>query len=318
MIPKNKNTVESLRQEPEAPFQNATSRDWQKAFNPQRELGAFCSGVIVSGPERIYRGLTKSIILFLLPIIFFNFTIISVAYKFAPDRVIPFQPGEKLTYKGTWGIIPAGELTLEVLPKETINGVETYHFVMITKTSAVVDLIYKVRERQDSYVDIGMTHSIFYKKKTESQHPRDEKIEFDWQKMESTYTNFGQSKPPIQILPGTFDPLGFFYAIRLQNLKSNSEIHLPVTDGNNVNIEARVIVGKRDAIEVEGKMFDTVEITPNMEMLDKLKQVVKKSDHPQIKVWVTADEKKIPIKIRTKVGIISFDFDLVLGPSLIK
>jgi hypothetical protein len=37
--------VEPLRQEPEAPFQNATSRDWQKAFNPQRELGAFCSGV---------------------------------------------------------------------------------------------------------------------------------------------------------------------------------------------------------------------------------------------------------------------------------
>jgi len=32
-------------QEPEAPFQNTTSRDWQKAFNPQRELGAFCSGV---------------------------------------------------------------------------------------------------------------------------------------------------------------------------------------------------------------------------------------------------------------------------------
>jgi hypothetical protein len=32
-------------QEPEAPFQNATSSDWQKAFNTQRELGAFCSGV---------------------------------------------------------------------------------------------------------------------------------------------------------------------------------------------------------------------------------------------------------------------------------
>ena len=31
-------------QEPEAPFQNATSRDWQKAFKPQRELGGFCSG----------------------------------------------------------------------------------------------------------------------------------------------------------------------------------------------------------------------------------------------------------------------------------
>jgi hypothetical protein len=31
-------------QEPEAPFQNATSRDWQKAFNPQRELGLSAAG----------------------------------------------------------------------------------------------------------------------------------------------------------------------------------------------------------------------------------------------------------------------------------
>ncbi len=37
--------MKPIRQEPEALFQNATSRDWQKAFNPQRELGAFCSGV---------------------------------------------------------------------------------------------------------------------------------------------------------------------------------------------------------------------------------------------------------------------------------
>jgi hypothetical protein len=32
-------------QEPEAPFLNATSRGLQKAFNPRRETGAFCSGV---------------------------------------------------------------------------------------------------------------------------------------------------------------------------------------------------------------------------------------------------------------------------------
>jgi O-acetyl-ADP-ribose deacetylase len=37
--------VEPILQEPEAPFQNATSRDWQKVFKPQREMGAFCSGV---------------------------------------------------------------------------------------------------------------------------------------------------------------------------------------------------------------------------------------------------------------------------------
>jgi len=271
--------------------------------------------VNVSRPEEIYRGYSKSIILILLPLMFLAFTFVSVADKVPPGSGFPFQPGEKLTYKGTWGIIPAGELTLEVFPKETIYGIEAYHFVMITKTSKVVDLIYKVRERQDSYVDAGMTHSIFYKKKTESQHPRDESINFNWGKMESTYTNFGKSNPPIRLVSGTFDPLALFYALRLRNLKENSEIHIPMTDGNKVSIEVMVNVGKRDVIEIEGKMYDTIQITPNIEMMDKLDKVVKKSDHPRLRVWVTADEKKIPIKIRTRVGIISFDFDLVPGPS---
>ncbi len=267
--------------------------------------------VIVSRPEGICRRFSKSVLFVLIPLMFLHFTLISVADK-VPGRGIPFQPGEKLTYKGRWGIIPAGELTLEVHPKQTVNGIEAYHFVMTTKTSALVDLIYKIRERQDSYVDIGMTHSIFYKKKTESEHPRDENINFNWEKLEATYTNFGETRPPIHILPGTFDPLGLFYALRFQNLKENSEIYVPLTDGN-LNIEVRAIVGKKDIIEIEGKTYDAIEITPNMKMLDKLEKVVKKSDNPRLKVWVTADEKKIPIKIRSKVGIISFDFDIVSG-----
>lgn len=268
--------------------------------------------IILSRPKGIYCGLTKSIILILLPIMFLSFTPISVADKVPLGRGFPFHPGEKLTYKATWGIIPAGELTVEVLPKETINNIESYHFVMIAKTSKVVDLLYKIRERQDSYVDIGMTHSILYKKKTESRHPRDESIMFNWEKMESTYTNFGQSKPPMRVLPGTFDPLALFYALRFRVLKENSVIRVPVTDGNKVSIEIVVNIGKRDAIEIEGKMYDTIEVTPNMEMVNKLR---KKNDNPQLKAWVTADEKKIPLKIRARVGIISFDFDLALDPS---
>jgi hypothetical protein len=54
-----------------------------------------------------------------------------------------------------------------------------------------------------------------------------------------------------------------------------------------------------------------------MEMLDQLEKdkVIKKSDDPKLKIWVTADEKKVPIRIRSKVGIMTFDFDLVTGPS---
>lgn len=270
--------------------------------------------IIVSGLKIIPRGLIRHFILFLFCIICLTFANISFSAE-APRGAIPFHIGEKLTYNGRWGVIPAGQLTLEVLPKETINGVESYHFVMITKTSKLVDLIYKIREKQDSFVDTGMKHSVYYKKKTESEHPRDEYIKFDWEKLTATYTNFGETRKPINIPPGTFDPLSLFYILRYHDLKENTEIIVPMTDGN-LNIEVRAIVGKRDKVEIAGKNYETIEITPNMMMIDKLDKdkVVKKSDHPELKVWVTADDRKIPLKIRTKIGIVTFDFDLVPNP----
>ena len=212
-----------------------------------------------------------------------------------------------MTYEGKWGPIPAGEVTLEVLPKEMINGVAAYHFAMTTKTNAAVDLIYKIREREDSFVDSNLTHSILYKKREESKHPRDIIVNFDWDKLEATRTNFGEKSPPIHIVPGTFDPLALLYVLRLQNLKENSVIEIPVTDGH-MNYAVKATVGKRDLIEIQEEMYPAVEVTPDME---RLQDVVKKSDNPQLKIWYTADEKKIPLRIRSKVGIVSFVFELV-------
>jgi hypothetical protein len=223
------------------------------------------------------------------------------------DKKIPFYPGEKLTYEGRWGIIPAGEITLEVLPRETINGVETYHFAMITKTNAAVDLLYKIRERQDSYVDADLTRSVLYKKRTESKHPRDIVVNFNWEKLEANYTNFGKNAATIHILPGSFDPLALFFILRLQDLSENSVIEIPITDGN-MNIRVKATIGRKDLIEIKGKMYNSVEVTPDMEQLEN---IVKKSENPQLRIWFSADEKKMPLKIQSKVGIVSFIFEFV-------
>ena len=212
-----------------------------------------------------------------------------------------------MTYEGSWGPIPAGDVTLEVLSKETIDGIEAYHFAMITKTNAAVDLLYKIRERQDSFVDSNMAHSILYKKRAESKHPREIIVNFDWDKYEAMHTNFGEKSPPIGILPGSFDPLALLFILRLQDLKENSVIEIPVTDGH-INYWVKATVGKRDIIELQGKMYHAFEITPDM---DRLENIVGKSENPQLKVWYTADERKIPLRIISKLGIVSFVFDLV-------
>lgn len=260
----------------------------------------------MSGSRKIYRRSIKSLILSLILIMLLPSSLISGSARVI-DKKIPFYPGEKLTYEGKWGIIPAGEVTLEVLPKETINGVETYHFAMITKTKAAVDLLYKIRERQDSYVDADMTRSVLYKKRNESKHPRDVVINFNWEKLEATYTNFGEKAAPIHILPGSFDPLALFFILRLQDLTENSVIEIPITDGN-ANIRVKATIGKKGLIEIKGKMYNSVEVTPNMEQLEN---IVKKNENPQLRIWFSADAKKIPLKIQSKVGIVSFIFEFV-------
>src|SRR3972149_10874665 len=115
--------------------------------------------------NRICLRYMKSLVFALIFMMFLPSSVKSETTKIF-NKKIPFSPGEKLTYRGAWGPIPAGEVTLEVLPKETINGMETYHFAMITKTNATVDLLYKIRERQDSYVAANMTRSVFYQKRT--------------------------------------------------------------------------------------------------------------------------------------------------------
>ncbi len=212
-----------------------------------------------------------------------------------------------MTYEGKWGPIPAGEVSLAVLPRQRLGAEEAYHFAMTTRTNAAVDLLYKVRERQESFVDARMTRSLLYKKRTEGKHPRDVIVHFDWDRGEAVRSNFGEKSPPIQILPGSFDPLALLYILRLQDLRENSVIELPVTDGD-TNYRVKVTVGGRDVLEVQGKTYHAFEVIPDMERLER---VVKRSENPELRVWYSADERRIPLRIRSKVGMVTFDFELV-------
>lgn len=223
------------------------------------------------------------------------------------EKELPFQPGEKLTYRGRWGLIQAGQVTLEVLPMANVMGMRAWHFTMITKTNSFVDLLYKIREQQDSFVDAALTHSLLYTKHTESKHPREIVINFDWKTMEATRSNFGKKSAPVKIEAGTIDPLALFYFLRLQDLRENTVLEIPITDGD-MTFQARATVARGGIIRIDGNDYDTLEVVPDMERFEK---VVKKSDEPKLKIWFTKDEKKLPVKIQTSAGPVTFVFELV-------
>jgi len=221
---------------------------------------------------------------------------------------LPFHPGEKLKFELKWSFIKAGEAALEILPIETVNGVQAYHFVMTAESNSAVDMVYKVRDRIDAYTDINMTHSVLYKKKQkEGSTERDIAVNFDWEKREAHYTDFGKKNPPVSLLPGAFDPLSAFYYIRLAEIKENSVIERPVTDGKKCIIGKAAIV-KRETIKAGEKVYDTYLIEPELKHVGG---VFEKSRNAKIQVWVSADKRRIPVRIKSKVIVGSFIGELI-------
>ncbi|MCP4371454.1 MAG: DUF3108 domain-containing protein [Deltaproteobacteria bacterium] len=252
---------------------------------------------------------------FLLFFIIFITSYVFPCYAKIQTTDFPFRPGEKLTFKLKWYFIPAGEAVLEVLPIEIINGIKAYHFVLNVKTNQFFDAIYKIRDRVDSYTDIDITRSILYKKRNAGlAHKRDVVVNFNWDLNEAQYSNFGRKRKPVSLPPGTLDPLSIFYYSRICDFKKNFILQRPVTDGKKCVIGRGKVI-KREIIEIQSGRYDTYLLEPE---LKDLSGVFRKSKNAIIKIWITADKRKIPIRIKSKVVVGSFVGELVSAEGIAK
>ncbi len=225
----------------------------------------------------------------------------------ADKHDFPFREGEKLTFEIKWIFIPAGEVVFEVLPMENMNGVKSRHFSMTARTYPYIDPFYKVRDHIDSYTDAEMTRSVLYRKKQAGKSKRDILISFDWEKQEAQYSNFGEKRNPIPLLPGCFDPLSVFYLFRLHDMKENTAIEAAVTDGKKCVLGKAKVV-KREKIRVANKMFDTYLVEPDLRHIGG---VFKKTKNAKLQIWITADKGRFPVKVKSELKVGSFIAELV-------
>ena len=219
-----------------------------------------------------------------------------------------FQPGERLTFILKWTIVPAGEAVLEVLPREHMAGVDAYHFVLTARSNAFVDAFYMVRDRIDSWSDDAMQRSLLYRKKQhEGRTRRDITVSFDWNAMTAQYVNRNKAREPIAITAGTFDPLSIFYWSRSVDLAVGGQLRHPVTDGKKHVLGIANVV-KREKIRVPAGTFDTFLIEPDLRHVGG---VFEKSPDAKLQLWVSADRRRLPVRIKSKVIVGSFSGELI-------
>ncbi len=225
----------------------------------------------------------------------------------ADSPAFPFKPGEKLHYDVFWAGIKAAEATLEILPMTDLDGKPVWHFVMTAQTTSLVAVIYPVHDRIDSWATADMMRALRYTEfKRKRFTTKNISITFDWN-ANIAQTDKNGKKRMVELKPDAFDPLSIFYFFRTQVLHEELKLSRPVTDRKRC-VQAVAHVRDRQTVRSGGKVWDTWLVEPD---LSHVQNVFEKNPDAHVQIWVTADERRLPVMIKSKIAVGSFTAELV-------
>jgi hypothetical protein len=225
--------------------------------------------------------------------------------KAEPVSAIPDLPwkGERLVFELSWFAIKAGTAVMEVSERED-RGRKAYQISAVTASNEYIDIIYKVRDRIDSFVYADNLSSYKYKvHQEEGFFRRDKEIIFDYDKKEATYTK--DKKTSVHSIPAFVqDSLSSLYYLRTKELTVGKPVIIDVFDNKKLwQVEVQVL--KKERIETAAGVFDTVQIKPIL----KFEGIFQRKG--DVYIWLTDDSRKMPVKMKSKIKIGSISADLI-------
>ncbi|QQS35172.1 MAG: DUF3108 domain-containing protein [Ignavibacteriales bacterium] len=215
---------------------------------------------------------------------------------------IAFKEGEKLTFDVKYGFVTAGVAVMQIPKIKRISGRDAYHVTFEVNTVPSFDWIYKVRDRYETYIDVeGLFPWRFEQHIREGGYSRDFSAFFDQRKGKAK-TSEGEYEIPKYVN----DIVSAFYLARTFDytpLKLNDRVHLKNFYKDKVyDLDVRYL-GK-ETIEVTAGKFACIIVEPLVQEGGLFKS------EGNIIVWLTDDDLRVPVKVKTKVVIGSIDAEL--------
>ena len=217
--------------------------------------------------------------------------------KFRHVKNKAFGFGEKFEYNVQYGFVKAGEGTLQIMNKPmNIKGRDAYQVRFNVKSVPSIDLFYKVRDSYSTVIDVkGIFPWIFERKLNEGSYHYYSKTYFD-QLGHYAYTS---KKKKYKVPPYIYDVLTAFYYVRtldLSSMRAGDILSFKNFWKDSVYV-LNVRINKKQIVEVPAGKFRCIVIEP----VDLQGGLFKNIGN--IYIYVTDDERKMPVKVATKIII---------------
>ncbi len=213
-----------------------------------------------------------------------------------------FGVGERLVFSVGYGPIKAGTAVMEIPEIVKLNGRKCYHIVSTAKSNKFFSVFFPVDDKVESFMDLYGLYSLRYDKHLrEGKFRADVSMVFD---QENHWAIYNDGKDTFEVAEYAQDVLSSFYFVRTQKLTVGRSIFVNNhTDKKNYPLEVKVL--RKERVKVKAGEFDCVVVEPILKTPGIFEQ------KGSLTVWLTDDEIKMPVLMKSKVIIGSISTELV-------
>lgn len=201
-----------------------------------------------------------------------------------------FNIGEYLKFKVKYGIIPAGTAIIEIADTLRYNGMKCFKVTSVAHSNGFVSAFYRVRDTVISYIDYdGIFSHYFRKRLMEGSYQTEKVTEFD-QRRHLAITG----EDTIRTYAFVQDAFSALYYARTLEVLPGNDLNID-NHTDKKNYPLKIIVHGKETVEVPAGKFDCIIVEPVM----RAEGIFKAKG--SIKIWLTDDRYKIPVKMQTEV-----------------
>ena len=216
-----------------------------------------------------------------------------------------FAPGEKLTYEVKALGVVAGYATLSVGQYEKVESRPCYPLIAKAKAAFPFSTFYPVNDVQTSYFDtVDFITWKFENVVHEGNYYAHNQERYDQIKHSLVHQHNAEAVEKIDVQPFTQDIISCFYYFRLLPLEVGKKYLIPTCSGGK-NYKLIVKVFSREKVTVPSGTFDCFRTKPFV----KYGTVFRNNE--DIDLWITADSRHIPVKIKSGIVIGSIEVSLL-------
>ncbi len=217
----------------------------------------------------------------------------------------PFRVGERVRLRLTYFGVPAGFLSLEVRPFVKVNGRKSYEFVTRVKSNGVFSLFYSVDDVVKTHVDyetlLPYNFSLDVKEskqlvKAQAYYNSKTNRATYWEKKITEDKGIQEMRKDWSAAPYSQNVFSAAFYMRTFTYRTGKKLTFRVADkGENIVFTGHVL--RRERIKTKVGELDTIVVQPRIGIKGAFKSM------GEILFWLTDDDRKLLVKLKSKIQI---------------